>query len=67
MKQFEVSVGLPAALLNASGDPAETGRWSLRDLDVGPDYAAAICVEGHVARLRLIDASPKTRSGCPAE
>ena len=55
LRQFEVSVapGQPAALLSAGDDPEEAARWSLRDLDVGSDFAAALCVEGEVRRLRL--------------
>jgi 4'-phosphopantetheinyl transferase len=45
---FEVSVrpGERAVALRVPGDPAEARRWSLRELRVGPDHAAAIAVEG---------------------
>lgn len=48
LDQFEVAFrpGEPAALLRVAGDPVEPGRWSLAALDVDPDYAAALCVEG---------------------
>jgi 4'-phosphopantetheinyl transferase len=51
---FEVSLipGERAALLNVRDDPEETARWSLRELSVGPGYAAALAVEGHDWRLR---------------
>ena len=51
---FSVSLspGEPAALLNVKDDPAEVSRWSLRELDPGPGYAAALAVEGNDWRLR---------------
>ena len=57
---FEVSVALgrPAALLNVRDDLDEAERWSLRDLDVRSDFAAALCVEGKVRRLGLFCAEP---------
>lgn len=36
-----------AALLSSAAEQAEQRRWSLHDLDVGPDYVAALAVEGH--------------------
>ena len=49
LDQFEVSWGPgDAATLSAvAGAPDDASRWSLRRLDPGPDYAAALCVEGH--------------------
>jgi 4'-phosphopantetheinyl transferase len=49
LDQFDVSLapGEPAALLATHSDPQEAQRWSLRALDPGPDYAAALAVEGH--------------------
>jgi 4'-phosphopantetheinyl transferase len=49
LDSFDVSLapGEPAALLRAHGDPEEAGRWSLRELDVGAEYVAALAVEGH--------------------
>ena len=32
--------------------PDGSSRWSLRDLDVGPGYAAAVVAEGHGWRLQ---------------
>lgn len=48
MDRFEVSLapGQSAALLSCDGDPEETSRWSLWDLEPRPDYAAALCAEG---------------------
>lgn len=48
LDQFSVTVApdQAAALLHVEGDSLEAGRWALADLDVGDDYAAALCVEG---------------------
>jgi len=45
--QFQVSLtpGEPAALLGHRLDPLEVAKWSIEDLDVGPDYTAALAVE----------------------
>jgi 4'-phosphopantetheinyl transferase len=50
LDKFDVTLGLPAALLWVSGDDAS--RWSLYDLEVGGDYAGALAVEGQVSRIR---------------
>ncbi len=52
---FEVSLlpGDPPALLFMPGDPDEVGRWSLREIDLGPDYAATLAVEGQGWLLQL--------------
>lgn len=49
---FDVTLapGLPAALLRADQDDAS--RWSLSDIDVGDDYAAALVVEGQLLNIR---------------
>ncbi|MCZ7569866.1 MAG: 4'-phosphopantetheinyl transferase superfamily protein [Ardenticatenaceae bacterium] len=54
LDQFDVSLhpGEPARLLSAAGDPAEAGRWSVRELRPGPDYMAALVVEGHGWKLK---------------
>lgn len=48
LDRFSVSVAPrePAAFVEFEGGPAESERWSLRELSVGPDYAAAVVVEG---------------------
>ena len=48
LDQFDVSLapGEPAALLATRSDPREALRWSLRVLTPGPDYVAAVAVEG---------------------
>lgn len=40
----------PPALLRVDGDDAS--RWSLRDIEVGSDYAAALVVEGQISEIR---------------
>jgi 4'-phosphopantetheinyl transferase len=52
--QFAVVMtpGQPAALVYDQSDPQAASRWSLRPLDVGPAYAAAVAVEGRQWRLR---------------
>jgi 4'-phosphopantetheinyl transferase len=49
-EQFTVSVdpAVPALVAAADDDPA---RWTLRDLDAGPGYAAALAIEGRIARM----------------
>jgi 4'-phosphopantetheinyl transferase len=45
---FEVPLGPGSrpALLRVAGRPDEPGRWTFRDLDPGPGFAAAVAVEG---------------------
>lgn len=52
---FEVSLlpGDPPALLRVPGDPPEVRRWSLCELELGPEYAASLAVEGQQWRLCL--------------
>lgn len=47
LESFTVSLtpGEPAALLSVEGDPAETRRWSLMELEPAPGYAAALAAE----------------------
>jgi 4'-phosphopantetheinyl transferase len=49
---FDVTLApeAPPALLRADEDDAS--RWSLSDIDVGSDYAAALVVEGQISNLR---------------
>ena len=47
LDRFDVSAGEPAALLHArwaGAAPGEAARWSLRSLEIAPDYAAALAV-----------------------
>ena len=54
LDQFDVSLAPeePAALLSTRDDSQEAARWALRALDPGPDYAAALAVEGHGWQLK---------------
>ena len=47
LDQFDVSLkpGDQNALLRVEGAPEETKRWSLRDIDLGPGFRAALAVE----------------------
>jgi len=55
LDQFDVSLALgeSAVRLQTKADPQEAARWSLRDLDPGPGYAAALAVEGHAWPLKF--------------
>ncbi len=46
LDQFDVSLapGKPARLLRVQGDPGEAAHWSLRALEPGRDYVAAIAL-----------------------
>jgi 4'-phosphopantetheinyl transferase len=57
LDQVEVSSipGEPPLLLRAESDPAEPGHWSLHDIQVDCDYAAAIVVEGKHLRLQCCE------------
>lgn len=53
LDQFEVSLapGEPADLLRVGGESPETARWSIQELMAGPEYVAALAVEGPIGRL----------------
>jgi 4'-phosphopantetheinyl transferase len=48
LDQFEVSIdpAAPPRVVRTAWDPDEAGRWTLRDLDAAPSFAAAIVVAG---------------------
>jgi 4'-phosphopantetheinyl transferase len=48
--------GHPPALLEHRIDSAEPGRWSLMDIDVPPEFCAALAVKGQIRTLTLLDA-----------
>jgi len=54
LDQFVVSLapGEPAALLHANDDAEAAKRWMIREFDVGPEFAAALAVEGTGLELR---------------
>lgn len=49
LDQFDVTLapGEPALLLRTRWDEAEVTRWSLRAINVGEQYAAAIAIDAH--------------------
>jgi 4'-phosphopantetheinyl transferase len=51
LDQFQVSIdrALPACVVRTAWDENEAGRWTLRDLDAAPGFAAALVVEGPVS------------------
>ena len=55
LESFDVSLtpGHPAILRATRPDEKEAARWTLRSLDVDPNYAGAIAVEGADLDLRL--------------
>ena len=57
LDQFDVSLrpGEPAALLDTTWDPQEACRWSLKELDPGPGYVCALCVEGRHWQLKCCE------------
>jgi 4'-phosphopantetheinyl transferase len=57
LNQFHVSLvpGSAAALLGNLRDAVEVSRWSLQELDPGPEYVAAVAVEGSGWKLRCWD------------
>ena len=61
LQDFEVSLapGEPVSLVSCSTDPEEVTRWSLAEMDVGPEYAAAVAVEGHGWKLHCWRWPPK--------
>jgi 4'-phosphopantetheinyl transferase len=60
LDEFTVSLvpGEPARLLCVKGNPDELQRWSMRNLNPGPGYAAAVVVEGSDCNLKCW-ASPR--------
>lgn len=54
LKDFKVSLvpGEPVKLLWHKSDPREVSRWSLEEVAVDSDYAAAVAVEGHNWQLK---------------
>ena len=60
LDSFDVAVlpGDRAQLIATRPDATEAKRWTLRDLDVGPGYKAALAVEGSDWRLKTWDVPP---------
>jgi 4'-phosphopantetheinyl transferase len=57
LDQFDVSIipGHTPQLLETRHDPADVSRWTIRDLQFGKDYKAALAVEGSNWRLKSWD------------
>ncbi len=69
LDRFDISLvpGQPVCLLRTQWDNNEANRWSLHDLNVGKDYAAAVAVEGRGWKLKYWDwlLSNSSNSCCP--
>jgi 4'-phosphopantetheinyl transferase len=61
LQDFEVSVspGEPASLMSCITDPEEVARWSLAEVDAGPDYEAAVAVQGRGWDLKCLRWTPE--------
>lgn len=59
---FDVTLrpGEPAELLRTRGGADEASRWTLREIDPGPGWLAALAVEGPLSAVRLYDADAET-------
>lgn len=51
-EEFDVMSPGPPTVVPTGGDARELSRWSLHELDAGPEYAAALVVEGRQAPPR---------------
>lgn len=56
LSDFDVSLapGEPAALLRSRSDPADVGRWSLRDLAVPEGYVGALAIANSGENFRVV-------------
>ena len=56
LDDFDVSLspGQPAQLLSVKSGPQELSRWSLKELQPGQGYVAAVAVEGSDYQLRYM-------------
>jgi 4'-phosphopantetheinyl transferase len=61
LSQFDVSLaaGEKNALRATRPDSSEAGRWLLQEVPGGPDYVAALCVQGHDWKLKDWAAKPE--------
>ena len=57
LDQFDVTMapGEPATLLRTRWDENEAGRWSLKAIDVGPGYVAAVAVASREWQLTFFE------------
>jgi 4'-phosphopantetheinyl transferase len=60
LDQFDVTLAPaePAALLLTRWDETEATRWSLKAIDVGPAYVAAVAVAGHDWEISCFEGNP---------
>ena len=60
LDQFDVTLAPaePAALLLTRWDETEASRWSLKAIDVGPGYVAAVAVPEHDWDLTCLEGNP---------
>jgi 4'-phosphopantetheinyl transferase len=47
--------GEPARVVRLHGDAAAAAEWSLRELSVAPEFAAAVAVQGPILETRLFE------------
>jgi 4'-phosphopantetheinyl transferase len=61
LDQFDVTLAPdePAELLRTRWDENEASRWSLKAIDVGPGYIAAVAVAGHDWQLTCFEVDTK--------
>jgi len=54
LDQFEVTLapGEPAELLHTTWDKNEASRWSIKSIEVGQGYVAAVAIAAHGWRLK---------------
>ena len=66
LDQFDVSLtpGTPAEILATRPDAGEKKCWSMCALDAGPDYAAALVVQGSKVRIIHKEISSILEFGC---
>ncbi|MBI3166880.1 MAG: 4'-phosphopantetheinyl transferase superfamily protein [Chloroflexi bacterium] len=64
LESFDVSLtpGQPAILRATRPDPQESARWTLHSLDVDPNYAGGLAVEGTALEFRLFSFLKNTMS-----
>jgi 4'-phosphopantetheinyl transferase len=61
LDQFDVTMapGEPAILLRTRWDENEAARWSLKAIDVGPGYVAAVALASRDWQLTFLEAEPE--------
>ncbi len=64
LDNFRVTVDpdIPAAFIHVEHDPCAARRWTLQDLPVAPEYAAAVAYRGPARPLRLSPIAPAALS-----